>query len=774
MPSTYDYNPSLVPLNVISVCYQAPSADYDENCFHIVRCADIINGELKPFVKDPNFPARNSNRFCFYPKTDLPGMNHPWGVWDLKAIPKNDGREYKIVTYHRGSMPIIVHRLSSQTPVLDQLTSAVLAEEFDCPIPLPVLFTYRIGKKLCGIHIRPDQVEKDSDGQFKLVNIWSLPQYELDERAIIKLNGTSFWKYLSLESHAAAKPERLFVTPPVLALAEAIESNYGSWKQFQLSFAGEKRDHKILNSLVELLKKPDLQQQINAHYQLSTEDFELVKAELVENAGKYLKSLDIGSDVLLNAALRRPGMEEALGQAAESKWREEHSQELETAKKELQELKDSAAKAQNQIKTLSGQRDAVQARLEKVKSQRIEEEKLLKLVAAQLGESLQDAQTKFASMLADLPFRLALQQPLVKQYAALPEDIGAQTDKEAPEDKHTDGKQDVLCYDDNEGRKTSESSVLAKEAEHRDRTSNEPRFAAVELPRPRDNIAVAADADEWLKAAGSVLQATGIKSRFFSEGMTKLVVAAALNGMPLLLAGPNSAAIARTLSLVLTGMPPSVVNLDEVNTEEALASIEKWPDRVGYSALPPVVLFRNAMSGSRLSTLLDDWRLSRCTPLISTAFTEEIALFPQAILNSVFPVLTELFLGEQFRVSPNPRKLRRADDDVVDFWRQQSVADTAVPSAIDRVRLPALARRRHEFLMAQAGGLYEKQSAQDAAETFLVCLASASVLLSESPAAAAVQVKTSLLPLMHEKSAEALDEWLGGLVPEALDPGAES
>ena len=32
MPSTYDYNPSLVPLNVISVCYQAPSADYDENC----------------------------------------------------------------------------------------------------------------------------------------------------------------------------------------------------------------------------------------------------------------------------------------------------------------------------------------------------------------------------------------------------------------------------------------------------------------------------------------------------------------------------------------------------------------------------------------------------------------------------------------------------------------------------------------------------------------------------------------------------------------------
>lgn len=780
MSSIFTNDPSLIPLNVISVCCKTAQKGYNENEIFIKRCADILNGELVPFKKNKKFTARHSNRIFFSVSNDAPELQRPWGIWDLSTVSIDEERDYAKARYHKGSVPIIVHRLSAQVPILDQLTSSVLAERFDYQFPLPVLFTYRVGNKLVGIHIRPDQVEKDGNGAFRLCNIWSLPQYELDETAIIQLDGATgpamFWRFLSIESHAKVLDKRLYVTPPILALAEAIGDNYGSWKQFQLTFAGEKRDHKIFNSLMELLKKPDLLWKLNAHYHMSTEEFELIKKELTARAEEYFSGLDIESDVLLNSCFRHPEMGKKLREAAELKWKTEHQQDLTSAKLELESIKDSIEKSRNILKQLADQISAEEMRLRNAKTQYSKEEAMAQAVISKLTDNLQGAKSKVVDLLVDLPFMLAFQQVL-----SLPTKLDVSGDDFPNQNNRLHQKlsieKDEIAESQKRERNCSGTMPNSEEGKVLSDNKRENTWTkVVEIPRPKCQISAAENTLDWVHSTAVMLNSAGI-GKIYAKGLAKLAAVTSLQGTPLLLAGPNSCAIIRMLALALTGLPPVVVNLDEVPLEEALVAIDEWPEQVSYSPIPPVVLFRNAMSGTRLSTLLDDWRICKCTPVIATTFAEEIALYPSALLNSVFPVLTELFLNEDFRPRMNPKCMKCANVDLIEQWRQQSHtnSESAVPDAIERVPLLPLARRRHEALIAQADRLFEDLSSQDVSETFLLCIATAVVLLSPSPMETGSKIKKELLPLLSDESATALRDWLDGLHPEeTIEVGATS
>lgn len=737
--SNYRYDPSILPLNAISICRLEIVR---ENTIRIVRCADLKDGKIIPFSPDTNFPFCNSNRNYFEVNENFPGCNQEWGVWDLKTTPQSGGRDYyEVKRRTNGSVPIFVHRLQSQTPVLEQLTSDLLAEMFDVPSPFPVLFTYRKGQKLLGIYIRPDQVTKNNNDQFKLSEIWTLPQYELDEKAIITLQGydeeKEVWHALTLGTHALALKERFCITPPIQALAETIAKNYCSWKQFQQTFSGEKRDHKILNCLIELLQKPEVKQQLNPHYPMTSEVFDKLKEDLKNQAENYLAGLDIETDVLLNAALRRPGMEETLGEAAEHKWKTEHQQEIATANRELETIRASIEKNQRALKQLSDQVNSETTRLQQTKEKRQKEEAMVDAVTDKLNQNLQTVHSKFIDLLADVPFRQALRKSL-NGVSSTTDDLQPSLDE--PVRKGTTGTS------------TSQSS-----------TKNPNTI--FKQPVPQREIPLADTSHEWLKISAMMLCSAGLK-KYFALGLAQLLTATALKGTPILLAGPNSCAVAHMMALALTGMPPAVINLDETNLEEALAQVDDWDLSSNYSPFPPVVLFRNAMAGSRLSTLLDDWRLAKCTPIIATTFADEIALYPPALLNSVFPILTELLVTADFRPNLTSKRQARAGYDLYEEWSHQDPRDAVVPSAFEEVPLAPLARTRQEGIMALAGVLFEPEMRQHASETFLLCLASAAVLLSPNPAAMSEYVRSALLPLMHIECAEPLQQWLDSRNPE--------
>ena len=121
--------------------------------------------------------------------------------------------------------------------------------------------------------------------------------------------------------------------------------------------------------------------------------------------------------------------------------------------------------------------------------------------------------------------------------------------------------------------------------------------------------------------------------------------------------------------------------------------------------------------------------------------------------------------------------MKCANVDLIEQWRQQSHtnSESAVPDAIERVPLLPLARRRHEALIAQADRLFEDLSSQDVSETFLLCIATAVVLLSPSPMETGSKIKKELLPLLSDESATALRDWLDGLHPEeTIEVGATS
>lgn len=738
--SNYRYDPSIIPLNVISLCrLEVPR----EGTVRIVRCGDFRDGKIIPFIPDSKFAFCNSNRNYFEVSENFPECDQEWAVWNLTTTPLSGGRDhYEVHRRKNGSLPIVVHRLRSQTPVLEQLTGDLLERMFDMPHPFPVLFTYRKEQKLLGIYIRPDQVSKDIDGQFQITNTWTLPQYELNEKAIIPLNGfylpVEFWSSLSLGTDAVALDERFCVTPPIQALAETISKNYCSWKQYHQTFIGERRDYKALNSLIELLKKPEIKQQLNAHYPMGVEAFEKLKEELIVKAETFLNGLDVSTDVLLNAALRRPGMEATLGEAAERKWKTEHQQEIATANRELETIKESIEKNQRALKQLSDQVNTETMRLQQVKEKRQSEEAMVDAVTAKFDQNLQTAQSRFVDLLADLPFRFALQKTLNGASSL-------SSENHLSEDGH-------IQKNDTGTSTTIKSNDLS------------PLFAQ---PTPKKEIPLADTSHEWLKISSTMLCSAGIK-KYFALGLSQLLTATTLKGTPILVAGPNSCAVARMMALSLTGMPPVVVNLDETKLEEVLAQIDGWDTSSGYSPFPPVVIFRNAMAGSRLSTLLDDWRLAKCTPIITTTFSDEIALYPSALLNSVFPILTELLATADFRPNLSPKRLVRAGYDLFEEWSQQDPTETAVPSAFEEVPLPPLARTRQEGIMALAGVLFEPEMRQHASETFLLCLAAAAVLLSPNPTATSEHIQSVLLPLIRTESAESLQHWLDSRNPEQM------
>lgn len=740
--NSYNIAPNNVDLESHSICCRVP---FKEG-FSLVRCADIKQGVVVPFYSDPAYDARCSNRKYFSPKQPLTGQENPWGVWDLQAVSRPEGKDFYSATAHKGSLPIVVHRLRLQTTAIEQLTDDILRQEFNFPGAFPVLFTYRKGKALYGIYIRPDQV-KENEGKFRLNNVWSLPQYELDENAIVELTvdkwqePKSFWRYLSLAQHSKLLPERLNVISPASALAETIFETYGSWNQFQTAFADEKKDHKdhkIFRTLINLLKNDSIRRKLDAHYQLSDDEFKKIKNQVIEQASDYFNGVDIETEVLLNAALRRQEVRKNLEEGAERRWKSEHQQEISQAENSLEETQEKLKKGKNELAELQTKISAEKTKLEKTKAQTASAEKTAQTISDKIQESIQNAQSKVLNLLADLPITLALQQMLADSSR------NVFVDRNSP----THGNEILAVTNGLVSRQTTSNSNHAEKA-------------ALQLsPSSKANLEIspAEDAKDWLRSASSMLRSAGVV-KTFAAGIAKISVATAIRGTPLILAGPNSCSIADMLSIALTGQQPVIANLDECTLEEVLENLN-----VEQTTLPPVVLFRNALTGNRLSTILDDWRLAKCTPIIASTFAEEVALYPIGLLNSAFLILTELFVNEEFRPTIKTARLKYATGNLYSDWRESPADELAVPAAIDDVPLPPLALRRHEALLSQIEGLFADDPSKDSSETFLLCLAASAVLLSANPQVVSERLKSKLLPWLRteatEESFSVLDSWL--------------
>ena len=67
--SNYRYDPSIIPLNVISLCrLEVPR----EGTVRIVRCGDFRDGKIIPFIPDSKFAFCNSNRNYFEVSENFP------------------------------------------------------------------------------------------------------------------------------------------------------------------------------------------------------------------------------------------------------------------------------------------------------------------------------------------------------------------------------------------------------------------------------------------------------------------------------------------------------------------------------------------------------------------------------------------------------------------------------------------------------------------------------------------------------------------------------
>lgn len=692
--------------NRISLCCTVSTMDDKSK---IRRLADLIDGQLIPFKPDTNKLQVFENREIFYTSPTESNSTVPEGTfcfWDLSAEPNrtNPQKDFTTAVRHVGLTPIRIKYISQIKTIRDLLTSREFSRDFNPDAySLPVLYVWSENNHYVGVQIRPDRVEQNN-GDFSLSGVSSLPKYIINLNHAIRFkilfnNRTEcidFCPKTSLtQPFATITSDRLLVTPPVETLSHLLQNQFGSWKNFQEATDGEKRDQKLFNLLLELTAYPDIKKQMQAELAISDEEFEDAKAQLLERADKFLKSQDVTSNIILNAACRLPGMSEDLEKSAKEKWISEHQHEIHEKNRELDDTKEEIRKSKAILSQLNDQVRSLQGQISNLSEQKKEISLFQTKVSEKIEDNLQKAHEIFLCKIADLPFSLHFDQ-------------NAPNPTQSEPSVNASGQSNV-------GNMSAVAATAVNNAE--------------------------ANSQQWIKSARRALKGLGMRLNVIS-GFIKLTTTMALHRSPMLFAGPRCGVFAQTMALLWTGRPALEADLDAAPLDDIFKQLEALRRDEPNAALAPVVIFRGVIQGARLSNLLSDARLDRCTPIFVVGFSEELALYPLSLLNSVMPFFFEVLTTPMLRADINDA-LSHPNDSLLKEWTNAEVEQlsTVVPESI---KLPIQCLDRTEALLGSAQGIFHGKTEEETQALTLLSLLPASVLLAQHPEAALEKVESLL------------------------------
>ena len=572
-------------------------ADITERSTKLLRLADVVDGVIQIRWREDS-PSRSD---LYTENSFLPiGSIGMWG-WRIESHPYTGRDGYVVSQFLAHQRPVQIIVVPSCRTIEDLKES--LLQGINCHLDGDrVLFSFADGGKYTGLLCEKKNLLLQGEIVALSPNIAALNLYTFSEQEIVKIG--QMWVFYRVNLGVAQ--ERVQIADPFNIIKKLLCDGPATMKKLRPIFGGtlSQKIREFLNGV----PTSDFYETVAEACDCSIKEGKTYVDNFILRAETYLCEDDIETEVLEAALEHNADLLEKCRSLNETKWRREHTEQIENAKAELEKVVDEVHRKTALRDRLSEEQKQLEDQQEILSSSIAQKERLAKDVEEQVAHRIDAAKKNAAGFICDMAF-------------AYPAAIG----------------QPAIT------------------------TSAEP---ALFWPGEEINGDLAELHDTW-DAVCSIqndLERAGV-SETQSLDFAAFLYAAYTTQTPLLLVGPNGHDIADALSVALFGRSASVLRCENDYLPDAVEACMRSEGQIA--------VIMNPLSSGWINHIPELTSRKEKFLIMIHPFAEDLLIEPRGLYNYMLPILTELFVewpsagnfsggrfGDDFKayVHANPQK----------------------------------------------------------------------------------------------------------------------
>ena len=365
----------------------------------INRLADIINGEIVPFIIDENVPRFFGNRDRLFWK-DGPENDNAIGVWSWRADPNysDPAKDYVTSEYSSNSKFTEVIQLPQCKNLAE--VSSYLTEWFEKTFSAEkVLFLcVTTSGAMEGVLCSTENMEVHGEKVRLLASVFMLPHYTINPSDIIRVGGLQFYRKMSL-----GIPQSVIrVRTPYDVVKKMLLSRVTipALRENELT----KREAQRCKHFLESIPTETLIQNLADAYACTESEAKGYVDGFIEHADTYLSESDLDINVISQALARNKDLVELCKKLLAEEWEADYSARLVEAEKALSDARQAEMKARQETEALLQKKAGINDEIQDLQ-QRIEEtDQLATDVEKKVDERIKEAQKNAAEFISQMAF----------------------------------------------------------------------------------------------------------------------------------------------------------------------------------------------------------------------------------------------------------------------------------------------------------------------------------------------------------------------------------
>jgi len=571
------------------------------NTVWLYRIADLAEGIVEPVTIDRNLKEISGNRRLIY-RSDGPDLTDSIGFWEWTDAETDDGRWRTSSKYLEDIQPyevIIDFACQDIESLVEHLKSGIEIPQY-IVLPMFVAVKQQAGFEgiLCDNAIFSTSLLNSRKILSLKENISSLPTYQITDQEIISWEGRTILKRVEV-----GEPTGKVSVTSLSAVIKQLFMKRLSWPIFKAQGI-TKSDWKQYRDFLDSIPDSTFLDELSAICDISHEEAEAGVKDFLTVADKYINAEDIDADIIVNILNAHSALRNQCDLRASELWKKEHSEEIQAANKELEEIRNHGKaeirKAEDELSELKenaasaiSQRDKAneevfQARqeLEQIKSEITHTKALGDEVVVNIQKKIEAAQKDMAGFISDISVFLPHMNP--------------------------------------QGNRPTQNWNYISPASQ-DVLSEKPELS-----------------EDWKSEFDTIFlnfsNYLGVPSEM-SLLLTSFLYSAMRRNIPVMVAGPAGEEIADVLSSSIYGTKAGrfiLGNTFDSHISDALINVKEQ-----------IVVVSNMFGAGWSDTYPQLFGKTGKQIIWTHPYVEDILIEPKGLLNYMVPILSETFLGEQ-------------------------------------------------------------------------------------------------------------------------------
>ena len=365
----------------------------------INRLADIINGEIVPFVLDDSAPRYFSNREKLFWK-DGPDEDNEIGVWSWRADPNlsDPTKDYVTSEFSRYLKVTEIVELP-QYKSLSEVSSFLsnwFEKSFSGEKTLFVCTT--ASGTMEGVLCSAGNMEIHEDKARLQGSVFMLPHYSVKPSDIVKIGGIRVYRKMSL-----GIPQSIIrVRTPYDVVKKMLLSRVTipALRQNELT----KKEAQKCKHFLEGIPTETLIQSLSDAYACTEAEAKAYVDGFIEHASTYLSENDFDINIVSLALARNTGLVEQCKKLLAEEWEKENSDRIGEAERQLADTVQAEKSIRQETEALLQEKESLTGEIQATQ-QRIEDTNQLALdVEKKVAQRIKDAQQDAAEFVSQMAF----------------------------------------------------------------------------------------------------------------------------------------------------------------------------------------------------------------------------------------------------------------------------------------------------------------------------------------------------------------------------------